>query len=379
MKQKWMKMAAVVLIALSMCVPVPAAEPDSAGNLFVSGDMVSLPDTPFFGAVVAGQSVTVTNADAKGSVMAAGQSVEISNSKIGESLYMAGNSVDLKDSKVEGNFYAAGNSVSITGDSSCNGVYFAGNMITFEGETNGFFVGGSRVILKGTVNGDAIIEGDYVEIAEGAVITGELKVTSPAEPTIASDAKIGDVTFNQVDESETDAGKAKANASIGAKFLKKLSSGLYWIVAMAAFGMLLCWLFNDHLDHAKNMIKNRTGAMIASGAIGWACIPGAAIALCCTVILAPTAGILMVGYLLLILAGLAFAGASLARLIFPKMNVFLSALIGIAALELVRLIPVLGFIVGAAADMYLIGYVIQNRWLNRLKKADVAGKSDGEA
>ena len=50
------------------------------------------------------------------------------------------------------------------------------------------------------------------------------------------------------------------------------------------------------------------------------------------------------------------------------MNVFLSALIGIAALEIIRLVPVIGVLVGIAADMYLLGYVIQCLWLNRKQK-----------
>ena len=50
------------------------------------------------------------------------------------------------------------------------------------------------------------------------------------------------------------------------------------------------------------------------------------------------------------------------------MNVFLAALIGIAALEVIRMIPVIGFLVGAAADMYLLGYVVQSLWLNRKRK-----------
>ena len=54
------------------------------------------------------------------------------------------------------------------------------------------------------------------------------------------------------------------------------------------------------------------------------------------------------------------------------MNVFLSALICIAALEVIRLVPFIGIIVGIAADMYLLGYVIQCLWLNRKQKAGAA-------
>lgn len=366
--KKLMTLVLAALLAIATCIPVMADEPDSAGNIFEAGDMVTLPTTPFFGALAVGQSVNVADAKAKGSLMLAGQEVSISDSTVGESVYMAGNSVSLKSTKVNGNIFGAGNSITISGITEGNGVYATGNLISFDGTATGLYVAGSKVILSGTVNGDAMISAETVEIKDGAVVTGTLKIQSPVEPSVPSGAQIADYEFEQVSEDAQDATAAAAKAGIGAVIIKKLLSGLYWIVAMAAFGMLLCWLFNDHLAGAAAMIKEKTGPMIATGAISWACIPAAAIILCCTWILAPIAGMLALAYVLLLCAGLAFAGASLSRLLFPKMNVFLSALIGIAVLELVRLVPILGTLVGIAADMYLLGYVVQSLWAKRLKK-----------
>ena len=367
-KKKGVSLLIAALLTICMCVPVFAADIDSAGNIFEAGNLVSLPSNPFFGAVAAGQSVSAKNAKADGSVFAAGQDVTVQNSEIGESVYLAGNSISLKDSKVNGNIYCAGNSILITGDSEGNGVYATGNLISFEGTTNGFFVSGSEVVLAGTVNGDAVITADKVEIKDSAVVTGELKVTSPAEPEMSSGAKVGDYQFEKAETDKEDAAKAVAAAGIGAMILAKLLKGLYWIVAMAAFGMLLTWLFDRHLDGAVTMVKKNPGIMIATGAIAWAGIPVAALLLAITYILFPIAGMLTLAYILLLCAGLAFAGASLSRLVFPRMNRFASAAIGIAVLEILRLIPILGFIIGVAADIYLLGYVIQSLWLGRMKK-----------
>ena len=371
MRKKWMSLLIAGLTTLCLCVPVFATEieVDSAGNVMASGSLVELPTTPFFGAVAAGQSVNVTGSSAKGTVMAAGQTVDIDGSEIGESLYMAGNSVSMKDTTVDGNVFAAGNSVTITGNSSCNGVYFAGNMLTFEGEANGLFAGGSHIVVGGTINGDAILEGEEIEILDGTVITGACQIKSTKEPEVSDGAELGDYSFEQVEEEEEEFGEAAIKAGIGAKILKKFTSCLYWIAAMAAFGMLLCWLFNDHLAKAAIYMKERTEAMIGSGVIAWMCIPITAILLCCTFILAPIGGLLALAYVLFLCAGLAFTGASLVRLLLPRMNIFLSALIGITALEILRMIPFLDWIVGAAADMYLLGYVVQVLWLRRIRKA----------
>lgn len=376
MKKKWMALILTGLLALSMCVPVLASEVevDSAGNVFATGDMVTLPSDSVFGAFLAGNNVSIDGQEAKGSLAAAGQSVYASDVKIGESLYAAGNSVILKDTKVKGNVWTAGNTVTMSGKTEANGIYAAGSIVTFSGTTNGLYVGAGKLVIDGTVNGDAIIDADEVKITDNAVITGNLKVRSSKQPEISDQAKVTNYSFEETKPDEEDleeleeAGKAATGIGIGAIIMKKLLSAIYWIIAMVAFGMLLCWLFGDHLSGAAAMIRERTLPMILSGVIGWMSIPFAALMLLCTWILAPTAGMLAMAYTLLLCAGLAFAGASLARLIFPRMNVFLSALIGIGILEIVRIIPVLGTLVGIAADMYLIGYVIQKLWIGRLRK-----------
>ena len=108
MKKK--RTAAIVmtaLLALCMCVPAFAEDIDSAGNVFESGETVSLPSVPFFGGFIAGRTVGVAGSEAKGSVMAAGQDVNVSGSSVGESLHVAGNNVTVSLTAVEGNLWAA--------------------------------------------------------------------------------------------------------------------------------------------------------------------------------------------------------------------------------------------------------------------------------
>ncbi len=365
------------IIAVCMCIPVfadteTASVQDSAGNILISGDNVLLPSAPFFGAFAAGKTVDLNSAESEGSVFAAGQNISASGASIGESLYVAGNGIMLNNVDVQGNIFAAGSDLSLIGESQANGVYMAGSKITFEGETNALCLAAEEVSVKGYIHGDVSITADNVEIGNGTVILGKLEVVGSKEPVIPEDAQIGDFEFSVKSEAGEDAAEAAAKLSIGSMILKKIGSCFYWIIAMAAFGMILCWLFNDHLQGAVDMIKTRTSGMILAGVIGYLCIPIAALILCVTCIFAPIAGLLMLAYVLLLCAGLAFTGASLARLVFPNMNRFLSALIGIAVLEAVRLIPVIGFLVAVAADMYLVGYVIVALWDNRLKRKSSA-------
>ena len=368
------------VLAAGVCIPVLAADTDSAGNIFEADDSVTLSDIPFFGAMVAGQTVNVNASEAEGSVMAAGQEVGISSTSVGESLYVAGNSVTVSDSDVTGNIYAAGNSVVIGGGTEGNGVYAAGNVITFAGSAKAVCLGGSTVTLSGEVDGDAVLEGDKVIVTEDAVVSGKLKVISSNEPEISEDAVIETYSFEEVSEDAEDAGEIAAKVGVGTAILNKIKSCIYWVIAMAAFGLILCWLFNDHLSRAADMLKMKPGVMIGSGIISWMCIPVAALILCCTCILAPIGGMLMLAYVLLLCAGLGFAGASLVRLFLPDMNVYLSAMIGIAVLEVVRMVPVIGSVVGIVADMYLLAYVVQYIWtgIRNRKTAPSAGDFSGE-
>ncbi len=362
------------LLSVCMCVPAFAATQDSAGNIFEADSNVSLPSVPFFGAFAAGNSVTMNGSTAKGSVLAAGRSVYMSGSSVGESVYAAAESVQMYGVTVNGNIYAAANDIDIDAETVGNGVYATGNVVSFGGTANGFYASADRVVLSGTINGDASIEANQVEIADSAIVTGILKVKSPAEPIISGNAELGNYSFEQVQEKESDGGSL-AKLGLGALIFQKITSGLYWIVAMALFGLLLCWLFGDHLDRSKEFIRTRTAPMIVTGIVSFFAIPIALLILCCTVILAPMAGMILLAYILLLCAGTAFTGASLGRLVFPKMNVFLSATIGIAILEVALLIPILGTIVAMAVDMYLLGYVIQNRWCNRLQKKAAAAET----
>ena len=105
--RKLITLFVTVMMAVCMCAPAFAADLDSAGNVFEAGDSVSLPDIPFFGGLIAGQTVSADDTDAEGSVMMAGQSVEMNDGEVGESLYTAGNIISIDDVWVSGNIYVA--------------------------------------------------------------------------------------------------------------------------------------------------------------------------------------------------------------------------------------------------------------------------------
>ena len=93
---------------------------------------------------------------------------------------------------------------------------------------------------------------------------------------------------------------------------------------MSLLGIVICKLFDEHLSRASELIKTRTGTMIARGIAAWILIPIIAVLLLCTLILAPVGAVILVLYILMLCVGVSFTGASLGRMILPNMNVFLS-------------------------------------------------------
>ncbi len=330
-----------------------AEDSDSARNLFMAGEDVLLPSDPFFSTFSMGRKVIMEGSEAEGSVFAMAQDITIDNSKIGESAYIMGETVTVRNTPVHGNIFAMGRNIDIAGES--NAVYAMGESIEFDGVTNGLYVQGESVVLSGKIIGDATVEyGSSLTLDPDMEITGNLKVKGKTETQVPETAKVGSYEFEQkIEEKEED-----VTPTIGAIIAGKIAKTIFWIVAMSLFGLLLCWLFNDHIIRAGECIMKEPGKAVARGLLGWICTPIIIIFMFCTVILAPAGALLLMVYIILLCAGTAFAGASIGRLIFPKLHPFLASVACIAALEVLRQIPYIGTLVGVVADLYLLSYVV---------------------
>lgn len=328
-----------------------------AGNTFAAGSNPVIRNADAQDIFCAGQTAGVAKSKAAGNIFAAGNTVEIRDVNVNADVFAAGNVVDIDEGYVNGNILAAGNIISIEGVST-GGVVAAGNSIEFEGIAEEAILSGTSVVLNGSVDGDVTIEADSVVIGEYAVVNGTLTVKAPAEPTIPDNAQISGYEYEVRTQTEAESVENVKKAGIFAKALRKITSRFYWIPAMVIFGLLLCLLFGKDIDEAKELIKDHSIEYVLEGALGWLLIPVAAFILAVTVIGLPAAGIILTAYVVLLCAGMTFAGASLGRLVFGKLHPILASIIGIAILECVKIIPLIGGIVAVAADMYLIGYVV---------------------
>ena len=113
-------MAGLLAIGFTATVAASEISEDSAGNVFASGDAVSLPASQFFGGFAAGKEVEMNGSEAEGSVYIAGQSVKIADSVIDESLFAAGEELNVNDTDISGNVFAAGKTIDFSGKNKSN-------------------------------------------------------------------------------------------------------------------------------------------------------------------------------------------------------------------------------------------------------------------
>lgn len=359
--------AAMMLAAPMTCFAADdtVTTTDTAGNCFVSGEDAKMIDGEYFAGYGAGKNVAAEGSKFTDGLALAGMDLSVKDSEVGASTYLAGNSISVNNTIMDGNLIAAGASLYVNGTSSMNSVIAVGSSVDFNGTSNALMVSAADVTIDGTVNGDAYITAENVTIGDDAVITGELKVISGNDPKMSDTASIGTYNYTKV---ETEEVEKVEKAVTGAVILAKIKSAFYWAIAMAVAGLILCWLFDDLLVDAKEMVKTRTAPMLVTGFCAMLILPAAFIIGMVTVVGIPTILILTGCFTLLICISTAFAGASLGRLVFPGMNYMLSSVIAIAILEIAKKIPYLGVLISIAAVIYTVGYFIQSLYLHRICK-----------
>lgn len=363
---------AVVAMLIAMMIPCTVMAQDKvskevAGNYFEAGAYATVSSVKARDVFSAGQAAIVESSSAKGNIFAAGNNVNVSDSSAGADIFAAGQTVTISNSDIDGNVFTAGQSI-VVHDTDANGIVVAAADIkVIECKAEDIVISGAEVVFDSVASGNVVISGDKVTIGDNAKIKGSLTVSSSNEPVISENAVINQYDYNKIEESDTEVKADKL--SIVAKAIHKIVTRAYWIPAAALIALVLAFLFGQNLNEAGQMIKNHPAQMILTGGIAWAVTPVIAIVVCVTLIGAPLGGMLALAYFFLILLGLPFAGASVGRIVMPKLHPILASLIGVAVLEAVRIVPVVGTTVAVAADIYLIGYVCVSIYNNIPKKA----------
>ena len=391
-ESRFLKLAAAALLAIALSFmalaqPAFADESSSAASASAASDAAASSDQASASAGSASaESPSATAEEARGGLPLMGddyvwfgRDLELYNTAIGNDLIGAGQTINVKDTIVGGSFRVAGQTVTIRDsmtaenitaaaetaivkDTTAKAVAIAGKSASFSGACDTLTIYAETIIIDGVVDGDVVAGGNYVEIGPNAHITGTLHVSAPKEPTTKQGAEIGKLDFTKSESSATSPAQVQTA-------LAELASVLFIVVVVLAIlgtlviAVLAEWLFRRHTAGAANMIRERTGAYIGTGIVSAIVAPIAVILLLALGITIPVAGALALALFAMTIVAGGFMGASVFKLAFPRLNRFVCALIGGVIIGVASAIPFLGSLVGAAAFMYLLGYVIQSIFL----------------
>lgn len=316
------------------------------GNFLLSAQSLTIRKSKGANAFVAGQDLTVENSQFSGDIGAAGQTITITDTSADSNVFAAGQTITLNLGTTS-TVNAAGQTVSLSAE-----------------HAESANVDADTVNLSGTYTGDVHVDASNVNIEQGTVVKGTLYVTSETEPSLPASSSINNYEFTKSDNSsgigEVLSNPLAAGGALGA--LGIVVGVLGMLVLMAA---MLGACSDRPFIGSLNMVKQRTVPMLVSGLVAFIAIPP--VALLCLITIAGwrVGAVVALGTFIVATLSGTFTAISLGRLAFPKMNKWLSSLIMVLIFALLLKVPVLGMILGACCDIYLLGYLVQLFWIWR--------------
>lgn len=336
-----------ILVAFLMITNISARELAEAGdNVIQEGNYDSL-------RLVAGQKVT-NKANIDGISLIAGETLNLEGSA--PYGFYAGKIINVNE-KVEKDMFVAGESITI-GENAIVGrdLYIAGKNVFVESNiTRDLRVGAGSVDLSNVVvGGDAYIDSENITLNENTVITGKLVYPEEAKIKGLDKATIGSIKIEKhVETVEVEITKnniADIMISIIASLLSLLA--LFYILPKTKEK-----LENVSLE-SKDILKT-----IGTGFVVLIVVPIVSIALLFTAVATPIAFISLALYAIgLYVATLLIyyiVGDLINKKVFKKDNVYLSLIIGVVLVKIIKLIPSVGGILSAFALFYGLGLIFK--------------------
>lgn len=354
--------AFLVILLLFAALPAGAA-------FFTAGDEYTLPEGEVLSEdlYVAGGSV-VTDGAVEGDVIAAGGKVLI-NGEVSDDVIAAGGNIDILGT-VSDDVRVAGGQVVIGESISGDAIIFAGQVqvlpdVVVGGEV---IAAGERVVIDGVIEGDARIYGEDVilngvvggnlevfadnefRVSETAQVGGGLMYRAPAEVALEDGAVGGEITFElhavRFDE-------ALLGAVLGAAFLLK-------VLMLLVAGLLAVVFFGEFSHNFGNYAVANFGKSLLIGFVLFIVVPVVSVLLFVSVIGAFVGIIFVLLYALALVAAKVFAGILTGALLSKWFRKEVAvdwrwAFIGIVVIQLLGLLPVVGWAISAVAMLTAFG------------------------
>ncbi len=343
------KRSLFVLFLISILSLLPVVV--SAKTYAVSGNNLSDSNEYDHSMFFAGNKVDL-NAKVNGISFVAGQDATVEGKS--EYALVAGNFISIKG-EIEKDLFLAGNSIDLEGAKITRSAFVVGSIITAKNtEFNGdLFIGGSSVEISDTkINGDVTIEADTIKILDNVEITGKLKYSENANTEIKG-------------EYDTETYKT---LEVKTSFKDILVNRLVSMASLLLVGIIIYLLFPKvykKLDEKADALSvKEVFKSLGFGAIVLIGVPIAAVFALFTIIGVPVTIIGLICYGIFIYLSTLVVSYIVGKLLLEKVfkkgyNFYLSLLIGIVVIYLLKLIPILGSIISLIVLLVGLGYLFR--------------------
>ena len=360
-----LRLLALVALILAL-TPTPAAAADIRNgdvtigtsetindDLYAFGGNVAINGTVNGDLVAAGNNISI-DGTVTGDVIAAGQNVVI-RGQVGGTVRAAGSSIVL-DGKVTNDLVAGGNEVTILSNGRVGrDAIVAATNLTISGQLGrDLQAGGTNVKIDGGIGGNVLATVDRLQLTDRASIGGNLKYTSKNEAQIANAASVKGSTERRA----PDNGQAPLVTGTTALVLDWLKG----LIGLLILGILVVFFFPGFSRRAGEALVHSPWLTLAIGALDLIGLPILAIVF---FLVGALIGGWWIGFVVLALFVVVLAlsipiaavgvGGALLRIARRPVPVWLALFIGLVALLLVALIPILGGLVIFCALLFGMG------------------------
>ena len=361
-----LRLVALVLLVLAFS-PSPAAAADIRegqditigtsetieDDLYAFGTNITINGTIHGDLIAAGSNISV-DGNVSGDVIAAGNSVVI-RGQVGGSVRAAGNTV-VVDGKIANDLVVGGNELTIQGNGRVGrDVVVGATNATISGQIGrDLQAGGANVKIDSSVGGNVTANVERLQITDRGTVGGSLKYTSKNEAQIANAASVK----GSVERQTPDNGRAPLFSGTAALVVEWLKG----LIGLLILGILVVFFFPGFSRRAGEVLVHSPWLTLAVGALALIGLPILSIVFFAVGYLI---GGWWIGFVVLALFVVVLAlsipvaavgvGGALLRVARRPVPVWLALFIGLVALLLVALIPILGGIVIFFALLFGMG------------------------
>lgn len=258
--------------------------------------------------------------------------------------FIAGQNVTISGN-IAKNVYAAGSNITITKNANIGrDIFLAGENIIIEGPLNRHAnISANNIVIKegSQINGNVELEAKNIDIEKNVSIKGTLKYNENAKVNIDNSASINNTEITEITKNQIDTNTIISN-----------------IINLIVVFLVISLALPQVVDKT-NKVYNKKGFVFylkntGIGLLMIICIPIICILLLISSI-GTALGLILTGiYIIGLYLAYAFAGYLLGELLLLKLlklnsNKYLIGIIGIALLEVITLIPVVGGIISLIA------------------------------